>query len=273
MEKSKPRTLAVHLCGYGFEDPAQLRGKLHFHPFWQLNLVCGGWTYFESSSKRYRLEAGDAVLTPPGAKHRLLPEKESGFCDYSFKFFPGEEFDEVPENIIVSEPEVRQRQLVWINSLGDIFKSIAPPELILKPIEFPLDASTPGLELLEGLLSGFCRRLCAGKNSGNSWILRKLKLFVQSRKGNPVSVKECASHLNCSEGHLLKLIRSETGRSTKEVIDLERIKIIRQMLIFSNAPISRIAENTGFNDIIYFERFFRKYTNETPSSCRKRSVF
>ena len=42
MEKSKPRTLAVHLCGYGFEDPAQLRGKLHFHPFWQLNLVCGG---------------------------------------------------------------------------------------------------------------------------------------------------------------------------------------------------------------------------------------
>ena len=271
MEKSTEKSLSVHLCGYGFEDPHLLKGKLHFHPFHQLNLVCGGWAHLITSGAKYLLKPGDAVLIFPGTHHLLQLEKDCGFCDYSFKFFAARELACASENIVITEPEIRAQQLVWINALGDIFKSIAPPELIRRPIEFPLNSCTPGIELLEELLYGFCRRMCGKNNSQNSWLLRKIKLLVQDRKGRPVKVSECAGHLNCSTGHLLNMVRRETGLSTKEIIDRERIAIAEKMLTCSNVSISRLAENLGFKDLIYFDRFFRKYTGESPGSYRKRT--
>ncbi|MBR2633553.1 MAG: helix-turn-helix transcriptional regulator, partial [Lentisphaeria bacterium] len=190
-------------------------------------------------------------------------------CDYSFKFFPGEEFS--ADHTIFTEPEQREQQLLWINALGEIFKSIAPPELILRPVEFPLSSDTPGIELLEELLYGFCRRLCAEGDTAGSWVIKKIRLAVQDRKGSAISVEECAEKLNCSTGHLRTLVKQETGSTTKEIIDRERIKIIRQLLVYSNISISEMAKKTGFSDVIYFERFFKKYCGETPRIFRKRS--
>ena len=269
MKESEKRVLRLHLCGYGFEDTALLDSKLHFHPFWQMNLVCGGYACYRTSAGQRKILPGDVILAPPGVRHSLATEKDCGFCDYSFKFFPGEKFS--AEQVIFSEPEMRESQLIWINALGDIFKSIVPPELIRRPVEFPISSDTPGIELIEELLYGFCRRLCDTGSSRESWMLKKIKMMVQSRKGRPVSVQECAKELNCSTGYLLSLVKKETGLSTKEIIDRERIKAARQYLAYSDISISALAEKMQFSDLIYFERFFRKYSGETPREFRKRS--
>ncbi len=272
MEKStQNHTLSIHLCGYGFEDTSLFSSKLHFHPFYQMNLVCGGRGSFDTAQGRRELLPGDIVLVPPGVHHCLHLEKDCGFCDYSFKFFPGEKLDCGTGRTIFSPPEMRAQQLIWINALGDIFKSIAPPELISVPVEFPIASGTPGLELLSELLYGFCRRLCGNRNPQESWVVSKIKLLVQSRKGKPVTVEECAGHLNTSAGHLLSMVRKETGMTTKELIDRERVRIAQELLSWSNAPVSLLAEKMGFSDLIYFDRFFRKYSGETPRSYRKRN--
>jgi AraC-like DNA-binding protein len=272
MENStNSQNLSIHLCGYGFEDPALLDSKLHFHPFCQMNLVCGGRGYFKTSNGTVELHPGDIVLVPPGIHHALHLEKDCGFCDYSFKFFLRDDSLLNTERVIFSPAEMRDQQLVWINALGDIFKSIVPPELIKKPVEFPLSPDTPGAELLSSMLYGFCRRICGNEKNQDSWVLNRIKLLVQSRKGKALSVAECARHLNCSAGHLRFLVRKECGFSTKEFIDRERIHIARELLIWSNAPVTLLAEKMGFKDLIYFDRFFRKYTGETPRSYRKRN--
>lgn len=269
MKKSSERDfLRLHLCGYGFEDAALLGNKLHFHPFWQMNMVCGGYAFYRTAAGERRIQAGDVIISPPGVRHNIKTVEGCGFCDYSFKFFPGDEFS--ADQVIFSDPEMRKMQLVWINALGEIFKSIVPPELIRRPVEFPISPDTPGIELIEELLYGFCRRLCDKSNSGESWLLKKIKLAVQSRKGKPLTVSECAGEFNCSSGYLLSLIKKETGLSTKEIIDRERIKIARQFLAYSDITVSQLAEKMGFRDLIYFERFFRKYCGETPSAFRKR---
>ena len=152
MEKSTDsNTLAIHLCGYGFEDPFLLDSKLHFHPFFQMNLVCGGRGYFKTAQGRRELLPGDAVLVPPGVHHALQLEKDCGFCDYSFKFFLRDNSFSNQDRVIFSPDESREQQLIWINALGDIFKSIVPPELIRVPVEFPLAPDTPGVELPQDL--------------------------------------------------------------------------------------------------------------------------
>ena len=273
MEKStNSQPLRIHLCGYGYEDPANFNTKPHIHCFCQMNLVCGGEGYFVTPQREYHLQAGDIVFTPPGARHSLRLGKNCGFCDYSFKFFLDENSIAVPDKVICTAEDQRNQQVVWINALGEIFKTIAPPELIRHAVEFPLSGEIPGAELLEGMLYGFCRNICT-KNSSNSssfWMLKKIKLLVQKRQGGAVTVKECAEQLNCSEGHLLATLRKETGLSTKEVIDQERIAIAKHLLIWSDFSITRLARQMQFNDLIYFDRFFRKYTGETPGNFRKR---
>lgn len=272
MEKSKNYLpLRIHLCGYGFEDPSSFNSKPHTHCFCQMNMVCGGEGYLMTPQKEYHLKAGDIAFTPPGTRHSLRLEKNSGFCDYSFKFFLDDSSLQMPDNVVCTEPELRERQAVWINSLGEIFKTIAPPELIQRPVEFPLSRDIPGMELLEGMLYGFCRSICSSNTANNSWLLKKIKHLVQSRKGKPVSVKECAEYLNCSTGHLLATLRKETGLSTKEIIDRERIDIAKELLIWSDFSITRLARQMEFSDLIYFDRFFRKYTGETPGNFRKHS--
>lgn len=269
MEKISEK-LTIHLCGYGFETASPEPVRLHFHPFYQMNLVCGGYAAVYSKSGSRVIRAGDVVLFPPGVHHCMVPGNDCGFCDYSFKFFSGRELS-VPERVIFTEPELRGQQLVWIGALGKIFHSIAPPELVKEPIEFPLAGDTPGIELLESLLYGFFRRVSEGDCSTDPPLLKKVKLLVQSRKGDPVTVEECAAHLHCSAGYLLSVLKKETGMTTKEIIDRERIRIAARLLMYSDLPVSALASRMKFSDLIYFDRFFKKYTGESPRSFRKRT--
>lgn len=270
MNKSYHKPISIYLCGYDFDLGSEFISQKHRHSFYQLNLVCSGQAEMESSKGRREIMPGDAILISPGEEHCLWPEPNSGFCDYSFKFFVRDNQDNFPEHAIFTEPELREQQLVWINALGAIFRSVAPPELFNTAKEFPLGAALPGVELLEQLVWGFFRRIIAGASSEEPWLIRKIKLLVQSRRGAPVTVEECARHLNCSAGHLLTLVRRTGGMTTKEVVDLERIKIAKHFLAYSDISITRLALQMDFNDLIYFDKFFRKYTGETPRNYRKR---
>lgn len=263
------RPVSIYLCGYDSESGGEFISVPHAHHFHQMNLVHAGYVDFETDQGSRRLLPGDIVLVPPGQTHCLRPENHCGFRTYSFKFFLPEKSLNLPKTVVFTEPELRKQQLEWIRGLGCIFSSVAPPDLFQSSQEFSLAADTPGIELLESLIWGFCRRIDIGESSSDSWILRKLKLFVQSGCGKPVSVAECARHLHCSPGYLRTLILKETGRTTKEIIDLERIRIARRLLVYSDISISALASRMKFNDLIYFDKFFRKYTGETPRGYRK----
>ena len=260
--------VSIYLCGYDFEVGSEFISREHRHSFYQLNLVSAGHAEMETKKGRYAVASGDAILVPPGKLHCLWPGKD--FCDCSFKFFVNQEMEQIPGSVIFTEPELREQQLVWIKALEEIFRSIAPPELFNTTKEFPLGAELPGVELLEELLWGFCRRIINSAVSGESRIIRNIKFLVRSRKGAPLTVSECAEKFNCSAEHLLTQVRKETGMTTKEVIDRERIRIAMEFLTYSDISISQLALRMRFNDLIYFDKFFRKYTGESPRDYRKK---
>ncbi|MBQ7396291.1 MAG: helix-turn-helix transcriptional regulator [Lentisphaeria bacterium] len=264
------KPISLHLCGYDFDCASEFISYMHRHPFYQLNLVFAGYAEMENSRGRVTISAGDAILTPPGECHSLRFENSCDFKDYSFKFFINAPLQGNVEHSILSSEESRTQQLVWINAIGEIFRSIAPPELFFTTKEFPIDSTTPGVDMLEQLIWGFCRRIINGKNSAEPWLIRKIKTIIRTRGGAPVSVEECAKALKCSSGHLLAMIRKTSGISTKELIDRERIKIAMDFLAYSDISISDLAQKMGFKDLIYFDKFFKKYAAETPRNYRKR---
>jgi AraC-like DNA-binding protein len=79
-----------------------------------------------------------------------------------------------------------------------------------------------------------------------------------------------ADLLCVTPNHLNKILRKETGRSTKQWIAEALLLEVKIYLNSTNSTIGEIALETGFGDVTYFSRFFKKHTGITPLDYRKR---
>jgi len=85
----------------------------------------------------------------------------------------------------------------------------------------------------------------------------------------PDKLSSHAASLGISENYLSRMVKSSTGRSVGEWIDISRIGRAKRMLSETELPVIDIASSIGIEDQSYFARFFKKETGMTPSSYRK----
>lgn len=83
------------------------------------------------------------------------------------------------------------------------------------------------------------------------------------------SVTFYAEKLNVSTNHLNKSVKTTLGRSASELIDEMLILEVKILMQKNNLSVSEIAFETGFQDVSYFGRFFKKQTGYTPTEYRK----
>ena len=106
--------VSIRSYGYDYRTGAEFIAHPHTHDCWQMNLILAGKCDLETELWKQPLRPGDVLLIPPGCPHTLRPGPKGDFSSYSFKFFlDGEEFG-MPGYPVVTEPELRERQLVWI---------------------------------------------------------------------------------------------------------------------------------------------------------------
>ncbi|MCF0064656.1 AraC family transcriptional regulator [Dyadobacter sp. LJ419] len=81
-------------------------------------------------------------------------------------------------------------------------------------------------------------------------------------------VKYFASQLNLSPNYLTDLLTKYTGKSTNEHIHLKLIDKAKQLLWSTNAPISAIAYDLGFEHPSHFTKLFKNKTGHAPKMYR-----
>ncbi len=84
------------------------------------------------------------------------------------------------------------------------------------------------------------------------------------------SVNFYAAELNITPNHLNKSVKITLGRSASALIDEMLILEAKILMQKRDLSISEIAFETGFEDISYFGRFFKKHTGCTPTGYRNR---
>jgi AraC family transcriptional regulator, transcriptional activator of pobA len=89
-----------------------------------------------------------------------------------------------------------------------------------------------------------------------------------AEKGLP-NVDYFANNLNLSASYLSDLLKKETGKTTKEWIQLEVIEKAKYKLLNSNTTVNEIAYNLGFEYPQYFNRLFKSKTGMTPLEFRQ----
>lgn len=247
----------------------------HRHRLWSLDFCSDGEIRIEVESRNYGFKRGDIMLIAPGQNHRFIYSGKPFLC-YSFKFeLPNFPASGKSQTIYAGHPDGLKKRLAVIEAVRACLFGFCPEELLAGPFSFPVSDSYEGIHILEELLYGVACHYLYGKAKQTREItadslLSKMSEFIYIHGGRPISAEDLAAHLNYSAGYLRTLVRQHTGNSTKRFIDLERIRIIKEMLLYSDIRMKELADMMQFSDVKYFTRFFRKHTGETPKGWLRR---
>lgn len=123
-------------------------------------------------------------------------------------------------------------------------------------------------EILMILAERSYKELPGGIPSKTSSLVRRFLKLVGESPNASKSVRNYASKLLVTPGHLNDTVKKETDRTASEFLK-ERINLeAKRLLEHTDANVSEISVKLGFNDHSYFIRFFKKENGITPSEYR-----
>lgn len=94
--------------------------------------------------------------------------------------------------------------------------------------------------------------------------------YIESNYKNKITLADIARFLRCSESGFNHSFRKEMGVSPYEYIIRKRLNKAKELLKTTNASISEISEEVGFNSEANFIKTFRMKNNMTPSAFRNK---
>ena len=100
-------------------------------------------------------------------------------------------------------------------------------------------------------------------------IVRRVVDFISENYMENITLAGLAELVNMSETGLSRLFRNITGMSCIDYVIEYRMTTAMGLLRSTDKPIIEVAYETGFNNISYFNRTFKKHCNQTPSDFRK----
>ncbi|WP_237179056.1 AraC family transcriptional regulator [Paenibacillus sp. MMS18-CY102] len=93
--------------------------------------------------------------------------------------------------------------------------------------------------------------------------------YIDAHYRDRLAVEELASLVGLSRYHFSRLFKQITDKSLVEYINLVRINKAESLLRATSMTISQVALETGFNDIYYFSRTFKRLKRMPPTQWRQ----
>ncbi len=100
-------------------------------------------------------------------------------------------------------------------------------------------------------------------------LLGRFKELVNDSYMTWHSTKDYASALNITPDHLNRIVKSKTGKTTKEHLQNRIILAAKRLLHFTNLTNKEIGFELGFSEPANFSAFFKKCVGESPSQFKK----
>jgi transcriptional regulator GlxA family with amidase domain len=85
-----------------------------------------------------------------------------------------------------------------------------------------------------------------------------------------VSVELVAEQLAMSPRNLLRRFKAATGHLPGEYVHLLRVATAKGLLESGRAPVQKVAEAVGYEDVASFRSIFKRHTGMTPADYRSR---
>ncbi|MCM3164244.1 AraC family transcriptional regulator [Metabacillus litoralis] len=104
-------------------------------------------------------------------------------------------------------------------------------------------------------------------NSNNYTLIDFLQYIEENYQD--CTLTSMAKHFNFHPNYLSNLLKKGTGKSFKDLLQLQKISKAGLMLVNSNLPIPEIADQVGYSSVTFFYKKFKQIFDMTPSDYRK----
>lgn len=116
-----------------------------------------------------------------------------------------------------------------------------------------------------------CIQSQSAEHTGGNQLIEDAMRYIQKNYKNSIGLNEISDVLGISPGYFSSLFRKETGKTYVEYLNEIRLKEAARELLGGDDKLAVIAENTGFNNVEYFCRMFKKYTGLSPAKWREKN--
>lgn len=110
----------------------------------------------------------------------------------------------------------------------------------------------------------------AASSSANPYIVQIIS-YITEHLIEPIAIADLAEVLHLNAQYVMRLFKKEVGCPIIQYITARRIALAVRYLEETNISVADIAVLCGFDNYSYFIRLFKRFTNETPVSFRKKS--
>ncbi len=247
----------------------------HYHPEYELTYIIKGKGKRLVGNVYESFSPGDFVLLGPDIPHTWISDKKRNqncqaiVIQFSTKFAESIlQFDELKaikkvlqkaEKGIQFTPPKKDNYLLLMQKM--INEAYAEKFLLLIQLLLHLSASksktilTTSIKPLKGIT--------------NQHRINKVFQYVQHEYKKNISLKKAAALIHLSKSAFCKYFKRASGKTFSDYVNEIRIAYACQLLIETDYPISKIAFDSGFESLNYFNRVFLKKKKVIPSSFRK----
>lgn len=267
----------TYLCSIPLDFSAV---PLHWHDEMEIIYIKKGSGCVSVDFDSYQVKGRDIVLVLPGRLHgigrRAAETMEYENIIFRLSLLHPRQPDAVMEHYLAP---LSQRQLalpVHITPDRDEYPQIAA---CLDSIDRIRQTFPPGFELyIKGklfelfyILFSACATPAAGHPAGQNRMdkTRQILKYIEQHYPEKLSIQTMAAVSGFSQSHFMKFFKSALGTSFTAYLNDYRLTMASRLLLASGDSILHIAADTGFDNLSYFNRMFKKKFGTTPSGFRK----
>ena len=255
--------------------PAQPLSALHYHNCLELGICLSGSGQAHIENRIYNFKEGDIQCVNANTPHMSIANVNAP-CSWIWVFID-------VQNLMLNSNKKIAEELIKISNLGfnGVFSPYEHPSLarlINALTELPGEDAYSDLYntmLVGQILIELARIGDIDKNAKKLNISQKLKpalLYIRENYAEPqlMTADKIASSCNLSTSHFRSLFKSDMGMTLPQYINLTKLSAAVHLLQTTDKSISIIATEVGYNEIMYFNRVFRKAFGMTPKEIRQK---
>jgi AraC-like DNA-binding protein len=99
--------------------------------------------------------------------------------------------------------------------------------------------------------------------------LKKADDYIKENFTRKLNLMEVAKASGFSAPYFSKIFKDETGENFSNYLSRLRLEKAAALLTDTKLPLSRIAQDCGFEDQSWFSKTFKNYAGESPGKFRK----
>ena len=244
--------------------------RIHWHVEFEFIRVLEGNLRLTIDDQEFDVPKDASVFIPSGALHSAIPENNCVYdcivMDPNMLMNKSDTCCKFIQQLINHELEVQSIYDAAYNSIHETIWNLFDA-ISFKPTGYQLQVLGALYRFFGIIISGNYPPEVLSRTKRDLKRITQLKKaleFIENSYTSNISLQEMSDSVQMTPKYFCRFFREMTHRSPVDYLNYYRIERACYLLLTTNQSITEIAYNTGFNDLSYFIKIFKRYKGVTP---------